>query len=644
MHPHSIPSLAYTSFGILALSAFATAQTSIPRQVAAPASDILSGVVRLPAPSATPTYSRAAIQPLAFERDARGWSAVLEVAVDRAGELALALLAPDAGEWTLHVGRDGANLRPIAETFAVAQHIEFSAELLGHVVARHDVQRIEAGRWLVRVEAPAAARAPASGWLLVRTAGDVELETHVTTHTLVTDEPIGIAARLRGDVADVESARVVIESAGTTVALALHDDGSHEDGAPGDGVFGAVLPESVRGEVRARVEMRGVTRANAPFLRSAPLSFTVLERATLFEGGVSARTIGDEYVRFELAALPLAPVSRLHVSAEVWGHDESGALVPVCWLSRMETPELRAGLWTLSLDLDLAWLDVARIDRARGELELRHVRVQDPGTDAVFDQVERFAVDTPALPQSNATSHVAITPQMLTGGSAATIAGHSPARPQPKPRVPALALVHGYCSGGNVWPAADFTQPKVVFLDPNANRTHDEFAQLLDQAAQQAGLTSFGIVAHSQGGAAALHLYTYYASGLDHAIGARRIQSVATPYQGTPLASLGGFACGVNNNMTPAGAATWLAGIPTWARAEVYFWTTSNSGSTACNTLASFLLSDPEDGTVEQFRGQLPSGNSMGHVTGWCHTTGMSFPANYTDHVRNQAMNAAAAR
>lgn len=635
---------ALSSFGFVALGAFATAQSSIPRQVAAPASDILSGVVRLPAPSATPTYSRAAIQPLAFERSAHGWSATLEVAVDRAGELALALLAPDAGEWTLHVGRDSANTRPIAEAFTVAQHTEFSAELLGHIVARHDVQRIDAGRWLVRVDAPNSGRTPAPGWLLVRTAGDVELETYVTTHTLVTDEPIGIAARLRGDVADVESARVVIESAGTTVALALHDDGRHEDGAAGDGVFGALLPESVRGEVRARVEMRGVTRAHAPFLRSAPLSFTVLERATLLEGGVGARALGDTHLRFELAALPLAPVARLHVSAEVWGRNEGGLLVPVCWLSRMETPELHAGLWTLSLDLDLAWLDVARIDRAHAEFELRHVRVQDPGTDVVFDQVERFSVATPALPQSNATSHVAITPQMLTGSSAATIAGHSPARPQPKPRVPALALVHGYCSGGAIWPPADFTQPKVVFLDPNANRTHDEFAQLLDQAAQGAGLTSFGIVAHSQGGAAALHLYTYYASGLDHAIGARRIQSVATPYQGTPLASLGGFACGVNNNMTPAGAATWLAGIPTWARAEVYFWTTSNSGSTACNALASFFLSDPEDGTVEQFRGDLPSGNSMGHVTGWCHTTGMSFPANYTDHARNQAMNAAAAR
>jgi hypothetical protein len=204
-------------------------------------------------------------------------------------------------------------------------------------------------------------------------------------------------------------------------------------------------------------------------------------------------------------------------------------------------------------------------------------------------------------------------------------------------------LVHGYCSGGNVWPQADFTQPKTTFADPNANRTHDQFAVLIDQQAQAAGVASFGVVAHSQGGAAALHLLTYYTSGLDRAVGPRRIQSVATPYQGTPLASLGSFACGVNNDMTPAGAATWLAGIPSWARAEVYYWTTSDSGS-ACNFFTSLFLGDPEDGTVEKDRGQLPGGNSMGHVTGWCHTTGMTYPANYTDHARNQEMNAQAAR
>jgi hypothetical protein len=121
------------------------------------------------------------------------------------------------------------------------------------------------------------------------------------------------------------------------------------------------------------------------------------------------------------------------------------------------------------------------------------------------------------------------------------------------------------------------------------------------------------------------------------------IQSVASPYQGTPLASLGFFSCGVNNDMTASGSATWLAGIPTWARAKVWYWTTSNSGS-ACNFFTNLVLVAPNDGTTEQIHGQLPGANSMGHTVGWCHTTGMTNPANYTDHARNALLNTNAAR
>ena len=75
----------------------------------------------------------------------------------------------------------------------------------------------------------------------------------------------------------------------------------------------------------------------------------------------------------------------------------------------------------------------------------------------------------------------------------------------------------------------------------------------------------------------------------------------------------------------------------------MFTWTTANSGS-ACNFITNLLLTDPEDGTVERFRSELPGANNMGHVVGWCHTTGMSYPANYTDATRNADMNVNAAR
>ncbi len=158
---------------------------------------------------------------------------------------------------------------------------------------------------------------------------------------------------------------------------------------------------------------------------------------------------------------------------------------------------------------------------------------------------------------------------MMTGRDRATVGpgrlardggAHSPAGVGAL--APALMLVHGYCSSGSIWSAADFTAPKLEFLDPGAHRTHDQFAQLIAQRALQAGLSSFGVVAHIQGGPAALHLLTYYHSGLDLASGGRRIQAVDSPWLGTPLASIGFFACGVNDNLTPSGAEHLARGNP----------------------------------------------------------------------------------
>ncbi len=213
-------------------------------------------------------------------------------------------------------------------------------------------------------------------------------------------------------------------------------------------------------------------------------------------------------------------------------------------------------------------------------------------------------------------------------------------------------LVHGYCAGGNSFPTSQFTG-EIVFNDPNANRTHDQFANMIKNFG--ASYPSFGIVAHSQGGAASLHLYTYYWSGLDYATGSRLIQSVGTPYQGTALAgnlaalgSIFGAGCGTNSNLTYSGASAWLAGIPSWARAKVNYSTTSFKDVwwryDYCNIATDLFLNDPDDGVIEQSKGQLSGAINRGHKTGWCHTTSMRDPGQTTDSSRNADMNANAAR
>jgi len=274
------------------------------------------------------------------------------------------------------------------------------------------------------------------------------------------------------------------------------------------------------------------------------------------------------------------------------------------------------------------------------------VRVQDVDTSVVLAQADSMALKMESLPDAAKSAVTEINEEMRMGPRPANLAKAE------APNAGRLLLVHGYCSSSNPWPLAQFTNAS-LFVDPNQNRTHDQFANLIKNFG--AAWSSFGVVAHSQGGAASLHLYTYYWSGLDYATGPRLIQSVGTPYQGTNLAGnlalLGqifGAGCGSNYDLTYSGAATWLAGIPSWARAKVYYHTTSFTDVwyryDYCNIATDPFLSDPEDGVVEQAYAQLSGANNLGHKTGWCHTSGMRDPAQTSDSSRNAAMNSNAAR
>lgn len=628
----------------------------VARQVAAPAADILSGLLRLPDPSAGAVRSRAALLPVSWTEDGSGaWVYSAQVPLG-SGPLGLALVAPGADGWDVRLQGLGLDM-DLAEAAQAGAAVErrtqwLEEELAGWSVQRFDLAHLPAGTWTVSLRAPQAGAglAPSPGFLVARDRQPLTAAAHVSTHARLADRRIGISAQVEletdlletGRTAPVPLAGAVLHAVARVTSgtysgsIELHDDGLHGDGDALDGRFGAALPAGLSGPVQARIELTGSWDGDR-FLRTTALSFDVAEPLLELTGKVTTHVEDAGRMRFDLEALPLAKARRVQVSAEVWGRSASGHPVPIAWLSRMQDPVQGGATWRLPLWLDAGWFAVAE---AQPPLELRAVRIQDPGHHGVLAAAERIPVPAGALPPLAGRGAGRISVATLTSFSSASPVG--PLAPSGAALIqPGLMLSHGYCSSGGVWPSADFSQPKLNFLDGSQNRTHDEFAQLLAQ--QGAGFTSFGVVAHSQGGPAALHLLTYYQSPLDQAQGPRRIQSVGSPYQGTPLASLGFFACGVNNDMTPGGASTWLAGIPSAARAEVYYWTTANDGS-ACNFFTDLLLTNPEDGTTERSRGQLPGGNNMGHTTGWCHTTGMSDPAQYTDSSRNAQMDAEAAR
>ena len=119
-------------------------------QVAAPPRDIVSGIVRLPDPASAPSTSRAAILPVRFRRVAGvGWTADLEVPVDRSGPLSLALLSPDAGSWKLTPGAPLAFDRTLSPA---------GDAMPGWTVDRYETSIAAPGTLALRVDAAIRAR------------------------------------------------------------------------------------------------------------------------------------------------------------------------------------------------------------------------------------------------------------------------------------------------------------------------------------------------------------------------------------------------------------------------------------------------------------------------------------------------------
>lgn len=644
----------FSALAVLALGAAAPgllqAQALVPKQLAGPPEEFAA--MAAPAPAATAILSRSALLPLEDAGDGRRQ---LALPAER-GRLRFVLLGQQDG---LELVDPAGAARPAR---AAASRVQ--ASRLGEGALARDGQEFvldaaRAGSWTLRLPAGSApAYVLAEGDDARRLAswrtGEAYAGGQVGVTALMDDGAAAVAATPRARQAGasrVASAQLRVTAPdGTVSQWPMYDDGRHEDGAAGDGQYGGGFAAPQPGTYLAQVIVRG-TAGGTGFVRTAEHVVAVVERSARL--GTAATVAADTADGRLALGLPVAlgarPAAHYRVYAEVWGTGRDGSPVAVAWVGGMVAP--RTG--TLPLGLDPRW--IARAG-AQAPFELRNVRIEDPDAFVVLDRSASLPLVVPASRVLQAAlrtgtgSAVAIDQSMRMGvrpvQAQATVAASAAGTGTH------LLLVHGYCSAG-VWPAAQFTNAS-SFLDANQSRSNDQFAQLLASFGSQ--WNSFGTVAHSQGGMAALHLYTYYWSGLDNATGARLMQSVGTPYQGTNLAGIlatvgswFGVGCGSNTDLTYDGASRWLAGIPTWARAKVNYYTTSFATTKwyindYCNIASDLVLDDPEDGTTEKAYGQLPGAVNRGHTTGQCHTTGMRDPAQYLDASRNAVMNSNAAR
>lgn len=637
----------------LLLTAPAAYAQSIPmaKQLAGPAEEFAT--LRAVDPAESAIYSKSALLPVELQPAKNGsLQGLLTLPLETTSARFLVLSGADAA-WSAEV-RDGAGrMLPGAQMTkrAGVEPLRFGMAGATTPADRYELMQVTPGEFTLKLSAKPGA--PQRGFVLVEGDDRTELASYQTHKRQLVGERIGIAALLTAhdghdgtlmgaDAGTVAKAALRVTAPDGTVSMhPMADDGLNGDGEAGDGVFGGAFEAKQAGQYLAQVVVNGRSREGTALVRTAEHVVPVVERS-LALAQTKAIGRGKASDRFTIAIPVTASKKGQHYRAyaEVWGRDADGKDAAIAWVGGMVAPINGR----IDLGLDPRW--VAR-SKAAGQFELRNLRIEDPDHFVPVLQAGRLPLSLPAVPKAMRRGKVTIDETMTMGPRPAALAEAA----TEKGVGSRLLLVHGYCSG-DVWPAGNFTNAS-KFLDLNKNRTHDQFARLI----QTFGNTwnSYGIVAHSQGGAASLHLYTYYWSGLDNATGNRLIQSVGTPYQGTNLAgilaALGnwfGVGCGTNDNLTYSGASSWLAGIPTWARSKVNYYTTSFTDVwyryDYCNMATDVVLSDPEDGTTEKAYGQLSGAVNRGHTTGQCHTTGMRDPAQYQNASRNSTMNSNAAR
>jgi len=494
---------------------------------------------------------------------------------------------------------------------------------------------------------------------------NIVIESHLTTMEISAGKKVGVSAKMARSSLDGTKERISVSSAklsmltpdGQDLIVPMNDNGVDGDLLANDGIFGAEFTIEAAGEYSMMPTLRGFIDPSliddpiTEFVRSSQHLVAVSPAVVTITGRATAALQSATRTNIKIAVTANPAPKTLRVYTEVYSIDGT-SIVPVAWVGGLV--DVVDGYVTVELDHN--WVLLAG---AAPNFLLRNTYLADVDTNfpiATFNGDIKVEALTPLgfAHRGHITPRdIEITKEMRFGVNPLRQNLTKPLGADKR----GVVLVPGYCAETNPWErnAVDF--PGGYFFDEaSLNVPNDEYAQKVINFAAKNGLTSFGLIGHSQGGKVALHIHNYYFSALEDATGPRLIQSVGSPYQGSTAAGniadlgkvLGVAGCGSNTDLTREGAAAWLTGINMASRGEVYYYTTTyksgNLFGDYCSLPMNAILEWPNDAVTELKFAQLEGGNNMGNAEKWCHTTDLAYPAQYDDHSRNQEMFANAAQ
>ena len=393
------------------------------------------------------------------------------------------------------------------------------------------------GQWSVTVTSSSSSSYPVNASLIASFyPSDLILQAFVPAENLIVGQTVDIIALVpttvgSGKTSNSTRSIAALDNAITTIYL---PDGSKKElkleegpsdsistvkGGTGASNLYASFEATEAGMYKSLVQINGKLSDGTDFIRSLWYVFTVahpsIEITGKVQGSLHTHEISQrDIIDFNIDVNWDESVLSYRAFAQVWGTGENREEVPVAWISGLVDVQKREfclfNCHYIHMQLDSRWLELAN---AKQPLHLKSVTLEELKAFITLSRSDALEVtaDDKLLKWSPSlnTEAIKIDWEMKEG--------YNPYRVQKVDNVTEtgqLLLLHGYCAQENGF-LLEYFDDYLLFENYEKNLLHDEYAREVIDFLAKEGATRFSVVGHSQGGAVALHLYSYYQTGLD---------------------------------------------------------------------------------------------------------------------------------
>ena len=393
------------------------------------------------------------------------------------------------------------------------------------------------GEWSITVTSDSSSYPVNASLIVSFYPSDLILQAFIPAENLIVGRSIDIIALLPTLVGlgktNNNSVRSIaaLEDAITTIFL---PDGSNKtlkmEGGPSNSIkkvkrgagasdLYASFEATAAGIYKSLVKVSGQLSDGTNFIRSLWYVFTVVHPSIEITGKVSGslhtHDISQrEIVNFNIDVNWDGSELAYRAFAQVWGRGPNRQEIPVAWISGLvEVQKRKFCLYNchyIHMQLDSRWLEMAN---AKPPLTLKSITLEELKAFITLSKSDTLEVTADKSLRKWSPSlkaeRIEVDWEMKEG--------YNPYRVNKMDNITEtgqILLLHGYCVKHNGF-LLDYFDNYLLFEDYNQNRLHDEYARKVVDFLVENGTKRFSVVGHSQGGPVALHLYTYYQTGLD---------------------------------------------------------------------------------------------------------------------------------